>query len=61
MNKIKLIILAVAAATLFTGCTSVREAYKASPLTPDGLNYTYATDKNVKPEGHWFGVSWSLK
>lgn len=42
---------------LLTGC----ETYDKSRYTPDSFNYTYATDRNLKPDGHWFGLSWTLK
>lgn len=63
----KLIILACVAivGVVATGCGSIREQYKASPLTPDGFNYTYAGNHSdgLAPRNaqHYFGFSWSLK
>jgi hypothetical protein len=42
---------------LLNGCAF----YNRSPLMPDSFNYTYAADQQMKPAGHWFGVSWQLK
>lgn len=55
-------LLVLAVALLGSGCASVHEKYKNTGwYTPDGFNYTYATDDQLKPDGHWFGASWSLK
>lgn len=57
--KRKLTILAalVAIVTIGQGCA----AYKESPLTPDGFNYTLQRDRVTGDMSDYFGFSWNLK
>lgn len=53
MRTFALLLLAAA----LTGCA----AYKESPWTPDGVNYTLSRDRQTGDLTDYFGVTWNLK
>jgi len=57
----KLLLLAIIAATALTGCTGFREGYKKQSWTPDGFNYTLSRDRRSGDQTDYFGLNWSLK
>jgi len=55
----KLILLFVI--VTLTGCQSVRDSYKSSPLTPNGFNVTTQRDRKTGDFSDYLGFSWDLK
>lgn len=46
---------------VLTGCANVRQAYKDSPITPNGFNVTTQRDRKTGDFSDYFGFSWDLK
>lgn len=59
--KLTILLLAAIAVITLTGCQTARQAYKDSPITPDGFNYTAARDRATGDWCDYWGLSWSLK
>lgn len=59
--KKTILLLAIIAIILTTGCATQRDWYKEQGWTPDGFNYTLQRERDGGAFSDYWGLSWSFK